>query len=65
MYVLSSAAEDEDYVDEKAVSGVCGWIDCFGRCSRKGKVFAGGVNDAGEIANHPSLQQAYELGLKA
>lgn len=31
----------------------------------KGKVFAGGVNDAGEIANHPALKQAYELGLKA
>lgn len=31
----------------------------------KGKVFAGGVNDAGEIANHPALKQAYKLGLKA
>jgi len=65
VYVLSTAAEDEDYVDEKAVSGVCGWIDCFDRCTLKGKVFAGGVNDAGEIANHPALKQAYKLGLKA
>ncbi len=65
VYVLSTAAEDEEGVDERAVNGVCGWIDCFERCSLKGTVFAGGVTDVGEIKNHPALKQAYEMGLKA
>ena len=29
VYMLSVAAEDEDYVPEKAVSGLQGWVDCF------------------------------------
>lgn len=65
VYVLSTAAEDEEGVDERAVNGVCGWIDCFERCSLKCTVFAGGVTDVGEIKNHPALKQAYEMGLKA
>jgi len=65
VYVLSTAAEDEESDDERAVNGVCGWIDCFERCSLKGTVFAGGVTDVGEIKNHPALKQAYEMGLKA
>ena len=27
-----------------------------------GTVFAGGVNDVGEIAGHPALEQAYQMG---
>lgn len=65
VYVLSTAAEDDEGVDERAVNGVCGWIDCFERCSLKGTVFAGGVTDVGEIKNHPALKRAYEMGLKA
>ena len=49
MYLLSVAAEDEEYVDEKAVSGLQGWVDCFEKAVFKGEVFAGGVNDRGEI----------------
>ena len=29
IYVLSTAAEDEEHVPERAVAGVTGWIDCF------------------------------------
>ena len=44
---------------EKAVQG---WVDCFPRCTLVGTVFAGGVNGAGEIAGHPALEQAYQMG---
>lgn len=64
IYVVSTAAEDEDYVDERAVSGICGWIDCFERARLAGKVFAGGVTDAGEIAGHPALKEAFDMGAK-
>lgn len=62
IYFLSAAAEDEDGVDSRAIGGLEGWIACFERAKLSGTVFAGGVNDAGDIAGHPSLQTAYEMG---
>lgn len=62
IYMLSSAAEDEEYVPEKAIEGLKGWIDCFERASLKGSVFAGGVNMPGDIAGHKALAEAYEMG---
>ena len=62
VYLLSVAAEDETYVDEKAAGGVQGWVDCFEKAEFKGKVFAGGVNDQGDIEGHKALEEAYELG---
>ncbi len=65
IYFLSAAAENEEGVDHRAVSGLTGWIDCFGRARLAGTVFAGGVNDAGEIKDHPALKTAWELGQRA
>ena len=62
IYMLTSAAEDEVYVPERAVSGLEGWIACFDRAHLAGSVFAGGVTDPGEIAGHAALRTAYELG---
>lgn len=62
VYFLSAAAEDEEGVDERAVHGLEGWIACFERARLAGTVFAGGVNAAGEIAGHPALQRAYDMG---
>ena len=62
VYLLSTAAEDEPYVDERAVAGLNGWIDCFEKAEFKGKIFAGGVSEHGEIAGHKALDQAYNLG---
>lgn len=65
IYFLSAAAEDAEGVDLRAISGLSGWIDCFSRARLAGTVFAGGVNDAGEIQGHPALKTAYEMGQKA
>lgn len=62
IYMLTSAAEDETYVPERAVAGLTGWIDCFEKARLAGTVFAGGVNAPGEIEHHPSLAQAYQMG---
>lgn len=62
VYLLTSAADDEEGTDQRAITGMQGWIDCFERAHLAGTVFAGGVNAAGEIAGHPALQQAYEMG---
>ena len=63
VYMLSVAAEDEDYVPQKAVSGLQGWIDCFEKAELAGSLFCGGINDAGEAAGKAEEQQeAYEFG---
>lgn len=62
IYLLTTAAEDEPQVPQRAVSGLTGWIDCFERTRLAGTVFAGGVNDMGEIEGHKALSEAYELG---
>ena len=64
VYFLSSAAEDEDYVPERAVHGVEGWVECFEKASFAGTVFMGGVTAAGEKPDHPALEEAREMGRK-
>ena len=64
IYMLTSAAEDEEYVPERAVTGLTGWIDCFENARLAGTVFAGGVNGPGETEGHPALKQAYEMGIQ-
>ena len=49
VYLLSVAADD-------------GWVDCFEKAEFKGKVFAGGVNEPGDIEGHKALDEAYEMG---
>ena len=62
IYMLTTAAEDEDYVPERAVAGLTGWIDCFEKAYLAGSVFIGGVNDPNEIEGNDKLQLAYEMG---
>lgn len=64
IYMLTSAAEDEPTTPQRAITGLTGWIDCFDRAHLAGSVFAGGVNDQGEINGHPALKEAYGLGRK-
>ena len=62
IYFLSTAAENAEDVDERAIHGLEGWIECFERAHLAGTVFAGGVNDPGEAAGHPSVEKAREMG---
>ena len=65
VYFLSAAAEAEAHVTERAIAGLTGWIDCYEKASLKGSVFAGGVNDPGDIADSAKLNEAYEMGRNA
>lgn len=64
IYMLTSAADDAEASPKKAESGLQGWIDCFDKARLAGCVFAGGVDAVGTIEGHPSMQKAYELGMK-
>ena len=61
-YLLATAAEDGEETVEGTVKAVQGWVDCFERCELAGTVFAGGVTDVGEIAGHPALEKAHQMG---
>ena len=63
VYMLMTAAEAEDYVPEKAVSGLQGWIDCFEKAELAGTLFCGGINDSGEaLGKKEAQEEAYEFG---
>ena len=63
VYMLSTAAEDEEFVPKKAVSGLQGWIDCFEKAEYAGSLFCGGINDAGEANKcENELREAYQFG---
>ncbi len=62
IYMLSSAAEDEPSVPQRALAGLQGWIDCFERAHLAGSVFAGGVEMPVDITGHNALSKAYEMG---
>ena len=61
-YLLATAAEDEQETVEGTVKAVQGWVDCFPRCELADTVFAGGVNEVGDIDGHPALERAYQVG---
>jgi len=61
IYLLTTAAEDESYVPQRAINGLEGWIECFDNVKLKGSVFAGGA-DSCVMEEHKALKEAYELG---
>lgn len=62
VYLLATAAEDDESAVEGAVKAVEGFVDCYEHANFKGVVFAGGVNSVGDIAGHKALEQAYLAG---
>ena len=64
VYLLTTAAEDEEYVPKRAEAGLTGWIDCYPKSRLAGTLFCGGVNDPNEIEGNNKLQEAYEMGIK-
>ncbi|MBQ7205604.1 MAG: flavodoxin family protein [Muribaculaceae bacterium] len=62
IYLLTTAAEDEEFVPKRAEAGLQGWIDCYERSTLKAHLFCGGVNGSREIGGNPKLQEAHEMG---
>ncbi len=63
IYMLSTAAEDEETVPAKAESGLQGWVDCFEKAELCKTLFCGGINAPGEAAGkEKALGRAYEFG---
>ena len=62
VYMLTTAAEDEEETPKRAEAGLTGWIDCFPKSRLAGSLFCGGVNAPREIDGNAKLQVAFDLG---
>lgn len=63
IYMIATAADDSDTTFDRAYSGLNGWVDCFDKASLKGKVVAGGADEAGSVNDFVDIKnKAYELG---
>ena len=64
VYLLTTAAENEEQTPKRAESGLTGWIECFPKSRLAGTLFCGDVNDARDIEGNFKLDEAFELGNK-
>lgn len=62
IYLLATAAEEEESAMDGAVKGLTGWIDCFDKANLKAVVRCTGVTDPGDIRGNDALREAYQLG---
>lgn len=63
IYLMTSSAEDGDYVYQTTKAGVHGWAECFPKAALAGVLSGGGVNNPNEVTFHPELlKDAYKLG---
>ena len=62
VYLLTTAAEDEEFVPKRAEAGLTGWIDCYPKSRLAGTLFCGGVNEPNEIVGNAKLQEAFDMG---
>lgn len=63
VYMMATAAEDEDFVPEKAVSGLRGWVECFPKAAFAGALFCGGLGGPGEAGGREDQREkAFAFG---
>ena len=62
VYLLTTAAEEEEETPKRAEIGLTGWIDCYPKSRLAGTLFCGGVNEPREIEDNTKLQEAFDLG---
>ena len=58
IYLLASAAENEESAVDGAVNGLKGWIACFEKARLKGVVRGVGATNPGDIRQSPSALEA-------
>ena len=63
IYMIATAAENDESAFEKAYNGLQGWVDCFEKASLKDMVGDSRINVANTAADHVDvMKKAYEFG---
>ena len=63
IYLLTTAAVNDETVADGAVAGIRDWIDCFSKSELKGVIKGVGIGEIGEASkNTEILSKTYEMG---
>ena len=62
MYLLATAADEDEHAIDGARKGLEEFIACFERAYLAGCIFAGGVDAPGMARGHSALEKAREMG---
>lgn len=62
IYLLTTAADDNESAMDATVAGVRGWINCFEGVTLKDVVYGVGADAIGTIQKTAAFARAYELG---
>lgn len=62
VYLLATAAEDDEHAMDGSVKDIEGWAECFDGVKLKGVIRAVGVTEKGDIDNTAFPQKAFEMG---
>ncbi len=62
IYLIATAAEQEEETWKRAAAGLQGWIECFPKAAYVKTVFGGGVTDPDDILTSAAMNRAYEAG---
>lgn len=63
IYLIATAADEEESAFEKAYNGLQGWVSCFSRAKLAGMVTGGGITEANDAVTHKdAMRKVYEFG---
>lgn len=62
VYLLATAADEDEHAIDGARKGLAGFIACFERAQFAGCIFAGGVDAPGMVKGHRVLEKACQMG---
>lgn len=63
VYLISTAAENEESAVDGSISDINGWINCFSGVKLAGVIMGIGATAPGDIKNHEeTMEQAYNAG---
>ena len=65
VYLLATAADDDEHAMDGAIKDIHGWIDCFEGVTFGGVIRGTGVTEKGEIDGTDFPARAYEMGKNA
>ena len=65
VYLLATAADDNEHAMDGAIKDIRGWVDCFDGVMFSGVVRATGVTEKGEIDGTEFPALAYKMGKNA
>lgn len=65
IYLLASAAEDEETAIDGAIHGLEGWISCFEQTKLAGTVLGKDAIAPGDMQGNPAMDKAYQMGKNA